>query len=432
MQVRLLKKLIPVVMRFFKIFFSPQLDLRVRLFNILALVGVLLSLYAGVVMLLGDDKAMRAVFALCAAVLSALLMWYAARSGEYERCYAIAVAAIFFGLFTALLVTGGANGSLAFLPMLGVLFTVMLLKGQKGLAIAALELLYYAGLFALVIFHPEWYLVYSDTPALALDMGMGFFVLCGSLALCVFGMMRLYDRQKERLDEQNHLLEDAGRAKTQFLANASHEMRTPLTVISVNVQTVMEILEDMGGAAGDPEARELLQSAQGEIMRLSRMVGGMLTLASMSENADRQGLDLSSLLQNGVEMLRLNLGKHGNAIETGIEKGLTVFGNADLLTQVLTNILQNAGAHTENGAVTIGASKRGHEITVEVRDTGRGISPELLPHVFERGVSTGGTGFGLYLCKTVVESHGGGISIESVPEKGTAVRFTLPAYEGQL
>jgi len=290
--------------------FSPQLDLRVRLFNILALAGVLLSLYTGAVILLGEDKPIRAAFALCAAALSALLIWYAARSGRYERCYAIAVAVIFFGLFTALLVTGGADGSLAFLPVLGVLFTVMLLKGAKGLAVAALELLYYAGLYALVIFHPQWYLTYTDPSALALDMCLGFLVLCGSLALCVFSMMRLYDRQKERLDEQNHLLEDAGRVKTQFLSNASHEMRTPLTVVSVNVQTVMEILEDIGGASSAPEAGELLQNAQDEIMRLSRMVGAMLTLASMSENTDRQALDLSALLQSGAEMLRLHLASY--------------------------------------------------------------------------------------------------------------------------
>jgi len=415
-------------MRFLNAFFSPRLDLRVRLFNILAIAGILLSLYAGVVMLLGNET-MRAAIACSAAVLSALLMWYAGRTGKYERCYVITVAAIFFGLFTALLVTGGADGSLAFLPVLGVLFTVMLLKGKRGLIIAAVELLYYAGLFALVIFHPQWYLTYFDIPALALDMGLGFVVLCGSLMLCVFGMMRLYDRQKERLDEQNHLLAEAGRLKTQFLSNASHEMRTPLTVVSVNVQTVMEILEDMGGA---PEAAALLQNAQDDIMRLSRMVGGMLTLASMSENTQRQALDLSALLQSGAEMLRLHLGKRGNTLDTEIQPELRVFGNADLLAQVLTNLLQNAGAHTENGAVTVRAKKTGGEIAVEVRDTGRGISPQLLPHVFERGVSTGGTGLGLYLCKTVVESHGGRIFVESELGKGTAIHFTLATYEGQL
>ena len=68
---------------------------------------------------------------------------------------------------------------------------------------------------------------------------------------------------------------------------------------------------------------------------------------------------------------------------------------------------------------------------VTVKDTGDGISAELLPRVFERGVSAGGTGFGLYLCKTVVESHGGRIWIESEPGSGTTVSLALPTYEGQ-
>jgi signal transduction histidine kinase len=242
----------------------------------------------------------------------------------------------------------------------------------------------------------------------------------------------MYNRQQKKLDEQNAVLAQINRMKTEFLANTSHEMRTPLTVVSVNVQTVMEILEDMGETMNDPEAGELLQKAQNEIMRMSRMVGGMLTLASMSEDTDRQKLDLTSLLKSGMEMLRLSLGKRDNVIEADIEMGLNVFGNADLLAQVLTNLLQNAGTHTENGKVTVSAKKQGREITVMVRDTGAGILPELLPRVFERGVSTAGTGYGLYLCKTVVESHGGRIWVESERGAGTSVYYILPVYEGQI
>jgi signal transduction histidine kinase len=154
-------------------------------------------------------------------------------------------------------------------------------------------------------------------------------------------------------------------------------MRTPLTVVSVNVQTVMEILEDM------------------------------------SEKTDKHKLDLTSLLKSGIEIYRLNLENRGNTIESHIEPRLFVFGNADLLSQILSNILHNARRYTKNGTITISAERKGNEITVCVKDTGTGILPEMLPRVFERGVSTGGTGFVLYLCKTVVESHGGKIWIES-------------------
>jgi len=158
-------------------------------------------------------------------------------------------------------------------------------------------------------------------------------------------------------------------------------------------------------------------------------------LSSMTDSADKRIVDFSALLISCAEMLRLNLQKNGNILETEIEKGLRVFGNADLLAQVITNLLQNAGKHTENGTVTLAAKTTGNKITVTVRDTGSGIPEELLPHVFERKVSSGGTGFGLYLCKMVVESHGGRIWIQNGQERGTAgtaLYFSLPVYQGQF
>jgi len=163
------------------------------------------------------------------------------------------------------------------------------------------------------------------------------------------------------------------------------------------------------------------------------MVDGMLTLASISDGADKRKTDFSTLLQSAADMLRIHLQERGNILKTNIEEGLVVFADADLLSQVIINLIQNARQHTENGVVMLGAAREAGAITVTVRDNGSGISPELLPRVFERGVSDGGgKGLGLHFCKTVIESHGGAIWIESEAGKGTAVYFTLPAYEGQL
>ena len=252
------------------------------------------------------------------------------------------------------------------------------------------------------------------------------------LGICMFIHFRLYNDQQRKLDEQNELLSKANISKTEFLANTSHEMRTPLTVISVNIQTVADILEDMGNEMKDPSAIKLLQNAQGEIMRLARMVGGMLALASASEGADKGKIDISALLGDVGNMLQLTLQSRGNTLVTeGITDELIVFGDADLLSQVAINLIQNANTHTENDHITLGVDGSGGEITVTIRDNGTGSAPELLPCVCERGVSEGGTGFGLYLCKTVVESHGGRIWIESERGVGTTVFFTIPAYEGQ-
>jgi signal transduction histidine kinase len=87
---------------------------------------------------------------------------------------------------------------------------------------------------------------------------------------------------------------------------------------------------------------------------------------------------------------------------------------------------------TQNGEILLEASFKNNYITVHVSDTGEGVPPEFLSRVFERGVSgKGGKGYGLAICKTIVEAHGGEIKIKSEQGKGTAVTFTIPVYGGQ-
>jgi signal transduction histidine kinase len=118
-----------------------------------------------------------------------------------------------------------------------------------------------------------------------------------------------------------------------------------------------------------------------------------------------------------------------------------VYLNPGELSQVLYNLLQNARNHTRGGGVTVkaGTVNDGKHIEITVADTGEGIAPDLLPRVFERGVSGrggagssgGGTGLGLAVCKEIIASYGGDINIESEPHKGTTVKFTLPVHKGE-
>ena len=419
--------------QFISTFFGAGLDFRVRLFNVLAMGGTVISLAMALVGIAVEIGLGNIIANFISAVLSFWLLCYSQRTGKYQLCYTITIVAIFLVLFPVMFFTaGGYNSGMPSFFVFAVAFTILMLEGKKAIVMSVLEVFLYLAICIIAFRYPELVNSWNSEQELLTDVMVGFVSVSAVLGTMLYIHFKLYNEQQKKLDQQNYILERASLAKTEFLSNTSHEMRTPLTVISVNVQTVAEILEDMGDTVKDGEATELLQNAQQEIMRLARMVGGTLTLAAMSENTDKKAVDFSTLLRSSAEMFSLHLQKRGNTLTLEIAGGLTVFGNADLLAQVVANLLQNASAYTGQGKVNLTAQKSGHDILVSVKDSGDGISAELLPHVFERGVSTGGTGFGLYLCKTVVESHGGRIWIESEPGNGTTVNFALPTYEGQL
>ena len=432
------RPLIKIFIRLRNTFFAPHFDLRVKLFHILAMCGIFIGLFMGLFGFVTGTGFTNITLCLSSSVFSYALLTYSRLTRRYKVCYFLTVIVIFIGLFPFMFFTGGGyNSGMPVFFVFAVTFTVFMLEGKKAVLFSLAELFLYTAICLVAYYYPETVNILDGEQEILIDIIIAFTIVSTVLGVSLFLHLRLYNEQQKKLDEQNSVLAHASRAKTAFLANVSHEMRTPLTVSSVNVQTVMDILEDTGETLIDHEARKLLETAQSEIMRLARMVGGMLNLASMSESTDKGMVDITALIANSAEMLRLSLQKNGNLLITDIETGLCVFGSADLLAQVITNILLNADQHTENGTITLSARKSGGLITINISDTGKGISSEMLPHVFERGVSEGGTGFGLYLCKTVVESHGGKIWIESKQGAtsgwhGTTVYLTLPMYEGQL
>jgi signal transduction histidine kinase len=100
-----------------------------------------------------------------------------------------------------------------------------------------------------------------------------------------------------------------------------------------------------------------------------------------------------------------------------------------MLKRVIGNLLSNAAGHTMNGKITVSLNREGGNLITTVTDTGEGIDPAMLSRIFERGVSgRGTTGYGLSICKAIIEAHGGEINIGSEPGKGTAARFALPIW----
>jgi signal transduction histidine kinase len=245
------------------------------------------------------------------------------------------------------------------------------------------------------------------------------------------GLLLYYFFLKD-LSRQNKTLNKLNRSKIEFLQDMSHEMKAPLNVIATGIDyTDMQINKDNIDIQNTNAALERIRNAS---QRLGRMVDGMVNLAAISDTgANRQRLDFAALLKTAAEVFTIPVEKQNNILSVQIMPCLPdVYVDADRFTQVITNLLQNAAAHTQDGRITLAADFADAFITVSVTDTGSGIEPTLLPRLFHRGISGGGgTGFGLNLCKTIVEAHGGIINIESEQGKGTVVTFTVPVYGGQ-
>ena len=141
------------------------------------------------------------------------------------------------------------------------------------------------------------------------------------------------------------------------------------------------------------------------------------------------------VIQQTARLCQPILERRGTALSLDLPSDLpAVYGSPGELTQVMFNLLSNAGRHTEGGRICVSAEETGGSICVRVSDNGSGISPEFLPHAFERCAhdDPGGTGLGLFICKEIIEGFGGTIRIESRPGKGTEVIFTLPVCEEEM
>jgi signal transduction histidine kinase len=226
-------------------------------------------------------------------------------------------------------------------------------------------------------------------------------------------------------------LEEASRAQQRFVADASHELRAPLTVIQGNLE-FLERHPEMPAA----ERAEVLGEVKHETSRLTRLVADLLALARADAGLSigRALVDLDSVVLETFKTIRPLA--HGQTLTLDPFEPIQVVGDEDRLRQLVLILLDNAIKYTPvGGSVTLGLSQYDGRAEIVVRDTGVGIPPNDLPHVFERfyradparSRDPGGTGLGLPIARWIAEQHGGTIAMQSAPGHGTTVTVQLPS-----
>ena len=226
-------------------------------------------------------------------------------------------------------------------------------------------------------------------------------------------------------------IEQASAAQLRFVADASHELRAPLTAIQGNLDLVRR-RPDLPPA----ERIEALDEAAREADRLTRLVADLLALARADAGVriHREAVDLDAVVLDSFHTARVLA--RGQTLQLDPFEPTRTCGDEDRVRQLLLILLDNALKYTPaGGTVTLGLQHVGEAAEIAVRDTGVGIAPDDLPHVFERfyradparGRDPGGTGLGLPIARWIVEQHGGTITIESTPSRGTRIVVRLPA-----
>ncbi len=232
------------------------------------------------------------------------------------------------------------------------------------------------------------------------------------------------------MSEQIRTLDEA---RNQFVSNASHELKTPLATMKILVESMM-YEDDMPAELRS----EFLGDINKEIDRLSSVVGDLLTLVHIDSHKlrlRREMMVFSETVRESVERLMPLAKKRGQTIDVQIADPCEMFADPGKLGQVCYNIVENAIKYTpDGGKITVRLQRSGRDAALEISDTGVGIPPEDVPHVFDRfyrvdkarSRDTGGTGLGLSIVQQIIRLHAGSIQVFSTLGKGTTFVVQLP------
>ncbi len=219
-----------------------------------------------------------------------------------------------------------------------------------------------------------------------------------------------------------------------FVANVSHELKSPLTSIRGSVETLLH-----GGLDDPPHNREFVELIQEDVQRLTRLIDDVLALSQIESQAVplRVGpLPLATLVRDVIATLQPASTAQGLAVSVEVPDDLVIHADPDRLRQVVTNLVDNAIKYNRTGgSLRVTGRLNGSSAVLEVMDTGIGIPAEDLPRIFERfyrvdkarSRALGGTGLGLAIVKHIVEAHGGSVCVTSQLHEGSTFSVTLPA-----
>lgn len=242
-------------------------------------------------------------------------------------------------------------------------------------------------------------------------------------------LARDFNKMANKLQQSNEEIEQLENRRRQFMADVSHEMRTPLT-------TIAGVIEGLRNHMIEEDQREKgIRLVSDETRRLIRLVNENLDYEKIRSNQvtlTKEEIETEELLEIIQDHLQMQAAEKGDRIEIEPEMGTVIYGDMDRLIQILTNIVKNSIQFTENGQIYLRAYKEPEYMVIEVEDTGAGIDVAEIDLIWRRfyksdvSRGSGQFGLGLSIVKKLVTMHDGDIHVESEKEKGTKFTIRLP------
>lgn len=252
-------------------------------------------------------------------------------------------------------------------------------------------------------------------------------VFCTAIAISLRAQAR--ERAWVESRSRSRMLEQMNQLNMDFLRKVAHELKTPLTVISGYAQlTGMQLSTNHLSQ----ETPENLRTIQQEAQRLAEMVTRLMEYSyGRTQEATLGPVSVEELLSKVQAIAAPMCLKNNNVVACSPCQCPRIHGNFEMLLQIFINLVFNANKHTQGGTITLSAAPaQGDMVRFQVTDTGSGIDPQDLPHIFQQGYSTtGSSGLGLVICREAVEAHGGKIWVEQSTPAGTTFCFTIPREE---
>ncbi len=419
------------------VLFSPELNFRARIFNMLALTGFLVSMSIFAISFIIGTSALNSAVLLSCAILSGVLLIYSIKSGNYYICCIITAIFIFMIIFPILFFTAGAflSGMPCFF-VFATTFTLFMLEGRVGIVLAVLEIFIYVASCMLALAYPEFVEWFPDSESIMMDVITGFSISSISLGTAMFVQLRLYNSQQKKLEEAMTEANQSNKAKGIFLANMSHEIRTPINVILgtnelINRSTDPEEIHEYTSVIQN--SGDHLLSIINNILDVTQIESGKIITASRPYRTDSLLSELASIGS------RLCTAKGLKFIPNISHETMSMLeGDKNHLRQIITNFISNAVKYTEQGSVTLFAETiDNHDSTallrISVTDTGVGISEKEMKTLFEnfhRGTkaiesAVEGTGLGLAISKDLADSMGGRLIVSSNENNGSTFGIEL-------